>query len=171
MKKILTLITTAALAGSLATAAFAQAAGPKNGGGQGQGLGQDRQGQGPLQNRARLGQMQKINQEILAKVNLNKRQQTKLEAAQKKLQEGLKELMAKARESQDRAALREGAQKLQTEYRETLKATLNEQQMKQYQELMRAALEKMRKGGGETDRATDRAGKGGKGGKGGGGGG
>ncbi|MCB8933248.1 MAG: hypothetical protein M9921_09795 [Fimbriimonadaceae bacterium] len=173
MKIVITLITTAALAGSLVTAAFAQAAGPKNGG-QGQGLGQgQRQGQGQqLQNRARAGQMQKINQEVLAKLNLNKRQQSKLEAAQKKLQDGLKELMEKARETKDRAAFREEAQKLQTEYRETVKTTLTEQQLKKYQELMRAALEKLRKdGGGATDRKTDRAGKGGKAGRAGGGGG
>lgn len=162
MKKWMTLVTVGVLAMGLTTSVFAQAAGPK-GGAPGQGQGQ-KQGAGALKDRAAA--MQKVHQEILAKLNLSAQQKSQLEALQKKEKAAMEALREKAKAG-DREALRAEMQKIRKDAQEGLKAILNEQQQQQYQELLKAAREKM---GGATDRKgglTDRAGKGGTAGKGG----
>ena len=162
MKKICMMFTVGVLAMGLTTSVFAQAAGPKGGApGQGQ-----KQGQGAMKDRAAA--MQKLHQEILAKLNLSAQQKTLMEALQKKEKAAMEALREKAKTG-DREALRGEMQKIRKDGQEGLKAILNEKQIQQYQELMKAARDKM---GGGTDRkggVTDRTGKGGKGGKGGGG--
>jgi Spy/CpxP family protein refolding chaperone len=162
MKKLITIMIAGALAASFATSAFAQGAGPRGGGVQG---GQGGIGGGKGQRQGGGMRMMKMQQELMAKLNLTTAQKTKIEAINKKFADDMKTLREKAKTG-DRKALQPEFRKAQMAHREEIAAVLTAEQKKKYQEEMKAMMEKMRKERG-GDGKWGQNGKGGKAGKGG----
>jgi Spy/CpxP family protein refolding chaperone len=146
MNKILKLITISALAMALTVGAFAQAAGPQGGGVQGGQTG----GEGGLKGKGGLKGNQKLEQEIWAKLTpaLTPEQKTKLEQINQKSKDSFKALREKLPAGGSKESLKPELQKIMAERRESIKALLTPEQNKSYMELMKAAMEKMKKGKG-----------------------
>lgn len=132
---------------ALSTSAFAQQAGPRGGGGKPEGGREGRQGGGM--------RMMKIEDEIFAKLNLTAQQKTQINKLREDRRKAVEGLRAK---NLQREQIRPEMQKITTNYREGLKKILNPAQEKQYQELWKAAVEKMRKERGGQGRPGGRPG-------------
>ena len=142
MNRIVKLFCSGEAVMALGTGVFAQDAGPKGKGGQGQG--QFRQGPGGQGKKGpgmRVGRMQ---QEVLAKLNLTAAQKAKIEALNKKMQAEVQKLM----QGGDREQMREKFRPLMEQHRKDLMAILTKEQQVKYEQLVKEAREKMRQGRG-----------------------
>jgi Spy/CpxP family protein refolding chaperone len=150
MKKILTTIATLALSIALMASAMAQDPGPRGGGPGGPGIDGGRRGGGNPK------MLQKVEDEVLAKLNLSDKQKAEVKKHREKLEKTLKELKEQGGaggEARGRGGNREAGGKMKEAmdaYRDGIKAVLNDEQDKQYDKLMKEAMEKARKArGGE----------------------
>lgn len=153
MKKfIVAIIATAALVAPV----LAQDAGPK-----GFKPGERQEGKG-----RRMMGMRKMQQEMLAKLNLTPQQKQKVEALQKQTQEKMKALMTSAGDQQ---AKMEKMRQIRTDSRKQMEAILTPAQKAQLKKLMEEARKKMmerrkndpnfRKGGGKGAPPSPKPGK------------
>lgn len=140
MKKLL-LLSLVASAFGLTSAAFAQAAGPAGG-----------TPQAPVDGKGAKGgrkAMEKMNEEILAKLNLTDDQKAKLKAHREETETKLKELRKSAKGAADKEAVKEKAKAIQKENQAFMKQTLTKEQMREYQKLRREALKARQEKAGE----------------------
>ena len=133
MKKII-LLSLAAAALGISSSAFAQTAGPK-------GLAPASQGE-----KGKLGrkEMEKINEEILAKLDLTDDQKAKLEAHKKENAGKMKELR-KGAKGGDKEATKEKVKAFRKENQEFMKNLLTKDQMRKMQQLRREAMQDRKK--------------------------
>ncbi len=165
MKKIFTLVGIVAAVGALATASFAQKPGPGGQGGQGGkfGGGQGGPGQGRMQG------MRKMQEEILAKLNLTADQKSKIKALNDKFQKDIQALMKSGDPQSNRDKFRE----LSKNHRDAMMKILTPAQQTQYKKLIDEARKKFGGPGGPGGAGAGKGpgkGGGGKGGSGTGGG-
>ena len=160
MKKIINLILVGAAMSALVTSAFAQTAGPRNGGGAPQG-GQRGPG-GPGGQRGEMMQrMRKMQEEVMAKLNLTPQQKTKIKSLNDKFQDDMKKLRDGVKQGERPTdAQREKMRDLSTKHREAIQAVLTPKQKEQYEKLMKEAMEKMRKERGQGGAGGQRPGGG-----------
>jgi Spy/CpxP family protein refolding chaperone len=166
MKKILTVLASTIALAALATSAFAQGAGPKGGGpGFGGPGGPGGQRGGGMMG----GRMAKMQEGVLAKLNLTPDQKKKVDALNVKRQAEMEKMFKGGPPAEgDRDKMREKMRESQKAYRKDLDKILKPEQSKKYDELMKAEREKMRSQFGGGPGGPGGAGKpGGKGGKGG----
>jgi len=138
MRKIV-LLTLIASALGLAGSAMAQAAGPAGGGPQDPVI-----GKGGKQGREALA---KMNEEILAKLNLTDDQKAKLKAHKEEMQKKVLELRKGAKGAKGAGPSEEVKEKLKAlrkENEQFLKQTLTKDQMKEYQKIRREKMKEMR---------------------------
>ncbi len=138
MKKIF-LFTLIASALGLAGSAMAQAAGPAGGVPQDPAIGKaGKQGREA---------MAKMNEEILAKLNLTDDQKAKLKAHREEMETKLKELRKGAKGAKGTPPSEELKEKLKTlrkENEQFMKQTLTKDQMREFQKLRREKMKEMR---------------------------
>ncbi|CAN5375150.1 hypothetical protein BH11ARM1_BH11ARM1_13970 [soil metagenome] len=140
MKKI---VATLIVIGSVIGFAGAQAAGPTQGTSQ---LGVASKGAGH-------GNMRKIQQEILAKLNLTTDQKAKLKAHQESMKTKLKALKEETAQTADKTAIKEKMKAFRKEQQDALEAILTTDQKETFKKEMTAAMEKAkadRKNGGDV---------------------
>lgn len=155
MKKIWITMIAIVAAASLTTGALAQGAGPKNGApgvGQGKGQGKGQPGQGE---RRMGGGMRKMQEEIIAKLNLSKEQKAKVEALRKKQQAEF-EKIRQGGERPDREKMKAMMEKNNKDFM----AILTPQQQAQYKKLMEEARAKWQKENGGRQPGQRPGGKG-----------
>lgn len=160
MKKILTTIATLALSIALMAPAMAQDPGPRGGGPGGPGVDGGRRGGGNPK------MLQKVEDEVLAKLKLSDKQKAEVKKHREKLEKALKELKEQAGggEARGRGGNREAGGKMKEAmdaYRDGIKEVLNDEQDKQYDKLMKEAMEKARKARGGQGGGKPGGGKGG----------
>ena len=135
MRKII-LFTLAAAALGVSSSALAQTAGPK-------GLVPASQGKKPKMDRK---EMAKLNEEILAKLDLTDEQKSKLEA-HKTENEGKMKALRKEAKSGDKEATKEKMKALRKENQAFMKNLLTKEQMRKMQKLRREAIQARDKNG------------------------
>lgn len=134
MKKTLTVLAIATMALGLGVGAYAQDAGPQGG--------QLKQGQGQRKGGGMQKARGKIQQDILAQLNLTADQKAKIEALNKKTQETVKEKMAAA--DGDRQKGGQGMREVMKNHQESLMKILTKEQQVKYRELWMAKMKEMR---------------------------
>jgi Spy/CpxP family protein refolding chaperone len=137
MKKWMLMMAVMATVFSVATSAFGQSAGPKNGAGlQGKGKQDKAVGQGAMRG--------KLQQEVLAKLNLTAEQKSQWEAVAKDMRAEMQKLRGQNQDGKqvDRKAMMEKMKG----YQEKFMAILTPEQKEQYKKLMQEAVAKARKG-------------------------
>ncbi len=143
MKGFLTVLAAGSLVAGLSGVAVSQGAGPggkskppANSQGKTQG-----KGQGAQQGQGRRGGFGRVQEEVLAKLNLTAPQKQKIGAIQQKTRDAMMKLRdAPGDRQQKMAKFRELSQKS----RQEVLAVLTPKQKAQFEELMKAAIEKMR---------------------------
>ena len=135
MKRPLVLLIAAAALG-VSTSAYAQVAGPK-------GLAPARQ-EGKKAGKLDRKQMQKLNEAILAKLNLTDDQKAKLKTHREETAAKLKDLRKDAKGGGKDAELKEKMKAIRKEEQAFLKQTLTKPQMREMQKLRREAIAEMR---------------------------
>lgn len=154
MKKICTLVGILAALGALATASFAQKPGPGQGG---KGNKVDGGKGGPGQG-GRMQGMRKMQEEILAKLNLTADQKAKIKSLNDKFQKEIQDLMKAGDPQSNRDKFRE----LSKTHREAMLKILTPAQQKQYKTLIDEARKKFGGPGGPGGAGGNRGpGKGG----------
>jgi periplasmic protein CpxP/Spy len=128
MKKLLALSLVVAALG-VTSSAFAQAAGPK-------GLAPASEGKGKRLDRK---EMERINEEILDKLNLTEDQKAKLKAHKEETAAKLKEAR-KGAKGGDKEAAKEKAKAIRKENANFMKTLLTKEQMREMQKLRREAV-------------------------------
>lgn len=140
MKPIRTILI-AALAATMVTGAFAQAAGPAKQQGGGKQTGQQAQGQrGPGQ---RMQAFAKVHEKVLAELKLTADQKKKVAALDKKRSDEMAAIRKEA-EAGKRDGLRERSQKAMEAYRDGLKKVLTKDQAAKYEKRMKEEMDKLR---------------------------
>lgn len=128
MKRLLSGFIVTALVAALAVPALAQAPGPKP-------------GDGKAQAQARGMRTGGIHDDLVAKLNLSAAQKTKIEALKKKNQDAVKKLMGNGA---DREKNRDKMRELMESSRKEFLAILTPAQRTQYEQLVKAEMEKRR---------------------------
>ncbi|MBL8087538.1 MAG: Spy/CpxP family protein refolding chaperone [Chthonomonas sp.] len=161
MKKLTTLVFTAVLGIGLLTPVLAQpGGGPGPGPGQGQGGGRERGPGGGMAQR-----QQKIEDKVLAQLNLSDKQKAEIKALREKTKKAMDELRGKGGgqgnppSDEDRKKMRD----VMEGYRTGLEKILTAEQREEFKKLMKEEMEKARKERGEG-RGPGRGGPGGPGG-------
>ncbi|MEZ0327814.1 MAG: hypothetical protein ACAH95_18110 [Fimbriimonas sp.] len=139
MKKLISTLIIAGAAFGLVSASFAQTAGPKQGGPGQRGPG------GP--GGGRMARMGKMQEEVLAKLNLTADQKKKIEAHNKKMGEKMKTMFESAQKNPgaDRTEMRKKFMAMREEGDKGMKAILTAEQWKKFETLRKEAREKARK--------------------------
>jgi hypothetical protein len=136
MKKLITTFIVAGAVLGLSAVSFSQQAGAN-------GQGTNRKGQKQRQG-GRMGRMGKMQQELLAKLNLSDDQKQKVEAQNKKVAEQLKALVAENKDG-DRSKLMEKFKSLREENDKALQGILTADQWKKFEVSRKELRKKMRK--------------------------
>ncbi|MCU0315828.1 MAG: hypothetical protein MUC92_04490 [Fimbriimonadaceae bacterium] len=140
MNKLITTLLALAVASAMVTTAFAQNAGPGQGGRQGQGQ-PGRQGQ---QGQQRMAEIEKKVLESLNLTATQKEQLTKLNAEIQKDRENLRKKFQGQGQNVDREGLRAEMQKIQKKREDGMKKILGDAKFKEYQTKMQAEIRKLR---------------------------
>ena len=147
MKKLTLSILVVGAAIGLATESLAQQPGPKGGQGGGQ---FGRPGQGGQRRVGGMRRLQEVNKKIFAQLGLNADQKKKIEALDKKSAAKMQDLMKDFKPGGDMSGMRDKFRAVREDYNKGLKSILTPAQLKKYEELRKAEMQKMRQqfGGG-----------------------
>lgn len=162
MKRILTMMTVVGTVALMASSAYAQNAGPRQGGQRGQG--------GMRQNPEFAKKMAEVHTKVMKQVGLTADQQKKVEAANKKQQEANQKMFAemqKAREAgkqPDREKMQADRKKITDAHKAELVKVMGKEKHAQYEKLLRAEMQKLMEEMGMGRRGGDGQGRGGQGG-------
>lgn len=142
MKRVITILMAAVLAGSMSIA-VAQTAGPGKGKGGGAGVqGGQRGPSGQGGGRARMQEMQK---KIFDQLGLSAAQKTKIDALNKKYMADMEAMRGKQGQGGQPGANREKFQAMRKAHDESIKKVLTAAQLKKYEELRKKQMEEFRK--------------------------
>ncbi|ARU40471.1 hypothetical protein CCB80_04670 [Armatimonadetes bacterium Uphvl-Ar1] len=149
MKRTLMMVMTVTVALGMMSASFAQTAGPRGGGQQGQGQGQRGGGQGMRMGPEVMQKIEAAHKKVLKELKLNADQTKKVDAAVKKRDEARKKMrdqMMKDREAgkqMDRTALQAAGKKIQDTFNADMKKAMGDANFKKYESRMKEEMKKI----------------------------